>query len=53
MNHDMMVFKLVICGLTLNVTSAYAPQVALDEEEKMILEGLDKVVRSHTPRSFS
>ncbi|XP_016544401.2 uncharacterized protein LOC107844516 [Capsicum annuum] len=46
-----MTIKLVIGGLTLNICSAYMPQVGLDEEEKRIFwEVLDEVVRG-VPRS--
>ncbi|XP_016553919.2 craniofacial development protein 2-like [Capsicum annuum] len=42
-----MSIKLVMGGSTVNVISAYAPQVGLDEEEKKeFWEVLDKVVRS-------
>ncbi|KAM3288907.1 hypothetical protein P3S67_022337 [Capsicum chacoense] len=41
-----MAIKLVIGGFTLNVCSAYAPQVGLDGEENMrFWEALDEVVR--------
>ncbi|XP_047270291.1 craniofacial development protein 2-like [Capsicum annuum] len=45
----LMSIKLVIGGSTVNVISAYAPQVGLDNEEKRdFWEGLDKVVSSIT-----
>ncbi|KAF3666290.1 Proteasome subunit beta type-7 [Capsicum annuum] len=42
----LMSIKLVIGGSTVNVISAYAPQVGLDEEEKVFWEVLDEVVSS-------
>ncbi|XP_055823701.1 uncharacterized protein LOC129892165 [Solanum dulcamara] len=45
-----MTIKLVVGGLTLNIISAYAPQVGLDEETKRrFLEDLDEVVVSIPP----
>ncbi|XP_055836404.1 uncharacterized protein LOC129905040 [Solanum dulcamara] len=42
-----MTIKLVVGGLTLNIISAYAPQVGLDEETKRCFwEDLDEVVVS-------
>lgn len=37
--------KLVVGGLTLNIISAYTPQVGLDEEVKMHFWEDDEVVR--------
>lgn len=46
MNDRMMSIKLVVGGLTLNVMSAYALQMGLDEEvKKHFLEVLDEVIR--------
>ncbi|XP_055826420.1 uncharacterized protein LOC129894814 [Solanum dulcamara] len=45
-----MTIKLVVGGLTLNIISAYAPQVGLDEETKRhVWEDLDEVVVSIPP----
>ncbi|KAM3361145.1 craniofacial development protein 2-like [Capsicum galapagoense] len=45
-NDRLMTIKLVIRGFTLNVCSAYAPQVGSEGEEKMrFWEALDEVVR--------
>ncbi|XP_055822267.1 uncharacterized protein LOC129890816 [Solanum dulcamara] len=45
-----MTIKLVIGGLTLNIISAYAPQVGLDEEiKRRFWEDLDEVVVSISP----
>ncbi|KAG5571585.1 hypothetical protein H5410_061351, partial [Solanum commersonii] len=50
-NEMMMTIKLVIERHNLNIISAYAPQVVLDEDvKKHLLEELDKVVRG-TPRT--
>ncbi|XP_059289317.1 uncharacterized protein LOC132042819 [Lycium ferocissimum] len=44
-NDRMMTIKLVVGGFTLNIISAYAPQVGLDEEVKRrFWEDLDEVV---------
>ncbi|XP_075086231.1 uncharacterized protein LOC142168953 [Nicotiana tabacum] len=41
-----MTIKLVVCGFTLNVISAYAPQAGLGEEaEGYFWENMDEVVR--------
>nr|XP_016504330.1 PREDICTED: craniofacial development protein 2-like [Nicotiana tabacum] len=49
-NDRLMTIKLVVGECTLNVVSAYAPQVGLDEEIKMhFWEGLDDIVRSIPP----
>ncbi|XP_019233818.1 PREDICTED: uncharacterized protein LOC109214364 [Nicotiana attenuata] len=51
----LMSIKLVVGGFTLNVISAYAPQVGLDEEVKShFWDVLDKVVRGipHTKKLF-
>ncbi|XP_070017279.1 uncharacterized protein [Nicotiana sylvestris] len=46
-NDRLMTIKLVVGECTLNVVSAYAPQVGLDEEIKRLFwEGLDDIVRS-------
>nr|XP_016511426.1 PREDICTED: craniofacial development protein 2-like [Nicotiana tabacum] len=50
-----MSIKLVVGGFTVNVISAYAPQVCLDQEvKKQFWEYLDEVVRSipHTEKLF-
>ncbi|XP_070025912.1 uncharacterized protein [Nicotiana sylvestris] len=54
-NYRLMSIKLVAGGFTLNMISAYAPQVGLDEEVKRhFWEDLDEVVRGIPPvRSFS
>nr|XP_016433648.1 PREDICTED: craniofacial development protein 2-like [Nicotiana tabacum] len=45
-----MTIKLVVGECTLNVVSAYAPQVGLDEEiKRQFWEGLDDIVRSIPP----
>ncbi|XP_070023301.1 uncharacterized protein [Nicotiana sylvestris] len=45
-----MTIKLVVGECTLNVVSAYAPQVGLDEEiKRRFSEGLDDIVRSIPP----
>nr|XP_016470732.1 PREDICTED: uncharacterized protein LOC107792979 [Nicotiana tabacum] len=45
-----MTIKLVVSECTLNVVSAYAPQVGLDEEiKRRFWEGLDDIVRSIPP----
>uniref|UniRef100_A0A1U7VXB1 Uncharacterized protein LOC104220405 n=1 Tax=Nicotiana sylvestris TaxID=4096 RepID=A0A1U7VXB1_NICSY len=45
-----MTIKLVVGKCTLNVVSAYAPQVGLDEEiKRSFWEGLDDIVRSIPP----
>uniref|UniRef100_A0A1S4CRL2 Craniofacial development protein 2-like n=1 Tax=Nicotiana tabacum TaxID=4097 RepID=A0A1S4CRL2_TOBAC len=45
-----MTIKLVVGECTLNVVSAYAPQVGLDEEiKKRFWEGLDDIIRSIPP----
>nr|XP_016447184.1 PREDICTED: craniofacial development protein 2-like [Nicotiana tabacum] len=45
-----MTIKLVVGECTLNVVSAYAPQVGLDEEIKRLFwEGFDDIVRSIPP----
>ncbi|XP_070026492.1 uncharacterized protein [Nicotiana sylvestris] len=45
-----MTIKLVVGECTLNVVSAYAPQVGLDEEiKRRFWEGLDDIVRSIPP----
>ncbi|XP_049410398.1 uncharacterized protein LOC125873518 [Solanum stenotomum] len=45
-NDRLMLIKLVIGGCTLNVISAYAPQVGLGEEvKKLFYEDLDEAVR--------
>ncbi|XP_059301993.1 uncharacterized protein LOC132053918 [Lycium ferocissimum] len=49
-NDRMMAIKLVVGGFTLNIISAYAPQVGLDEEVKRrFWEDLDEVVVSIPP----
>nr|XP_016482478.1 PREDICTED: craniofacial development protein 2-like [Nicotiana tabacum] len=49
-NDRLMTIKLVVGECTLNVVSAYAPQVGLDEEIKMrFWEGLDDIVCSIPP----
>ncbi|XP_059288595.1 uncharacterized protein LOC132041937 [Lycium ferocissimum] len=49
-NDRMMAIKLVVGGFTLNIISAYAPQVGLDEEVKRrFWEDLDEVVASIPP----
>ncbi|XP_070054922.1 uncharacterized protein [Nicotiana tomentosiformis] len=51
MNDRLMTIKLVVGGVTFNVTSVYAPQVVLGEEVKRrFLDDLDKVVHG-IPRS--
>ncbi|XP_047253765.1 uncharacterized protein LOC124887886 [Capsicum annuum] len=46
-SNRLMSIKLVFGGSTINVISAYAPQIGLDEEErKEFWEVLDEVVRS-------
>nr|XP_016461268.1 PREDICTED: uncharacterized protein LOC107784624 [Nicotiana tabacum] len=50
-----MSIKLVVGGFTVNVISAYAPQVGLDQEvKKQFCEDLDEMVRSilHTEKLF-
>nr|XP_016479222.1 PREDICTED: uncharacterized protein LOC107800544 [Nicotiana tabacum] len=50
-----MTIKLVFGGFTLNIISAYAPQVGLDEEfKRYFLEDLDEMVRgiAHTEKLF-
>ncbi|XP_070029060.1 uncharacterized protein [Nicotiana sylvestris] len=50
-----MTIKLVVSGLTLNIISAYAPQIGLDQEVKRrFWEDLDEMVRgiSHTEKLF-
>lgn len=43
----MMMNKLVVRGITLNIISAYAPQVTLDEENKKIFwEDFDEVYQT-------
>ncbi|XP_070028811.1 uncharacterized protein [Nicotiana sylvestris] len=45
-----MTIKLVVGECTLNVVSAYAPQVGLDEEiKRRFWEGLDDIIRSIPP----
>ncbi|XP_070014556.1 uncharacterized protein [Nicotiana sylvestris] len=49
-NDRLMTIKLVVGECTLNVVSAYAPQIGLDEEIKRhFWEGLDDIVRSIPP----
>ncbi|XP_055824299.1 uncharacterized protein LOC129892766 [Solanum dulcamara] len=49
-NNRIMTIKLVIGGLTLNIISAYAPQVGLEEEiKRRFWEDLDEVVVSIPP----
>ncbi|XP_070025547.1 uncharacterized protein [Nicotiana sylvestris] len=49
-NDRLMAIKLVVGECTLNVVSAYAPQVGLDEEiKRRFWEGLDDIVRSIPP----
>uniref|UniRef100_A0A1S3X341 Craniofacial development protein 2-like n=1 Tax=Nicotiana tabacum TaxID=4097 RepID=A0A1S3X341_TOBAC len=49
-NDRLMTIKLVVGECTLNVVSAYAPQVGLDEEiKRRFWEGLDDIVRSIPP----
>uniref|UniRef100_A0A1S3ZVX0 Craniofacial development protein 2-like n=1 Tax=Nicotiana tabacum TaxID=4097 RepID=A0A1S3ZVX0_TOBAC len=49
-NDRLMTIKLVVGECTLNVVSAYAPQVGLDEEIKRhFWEGLDDIVSSIPP----
>ncbi|XP_019226260.1 PREDICTED: craniofacial development protein 2-like [Nicotiana attenuata] len=54
-NDRLMSIKLVVGGFTVNVISAYAPQVSLDQEvKKQFWEDLDEMVRSipHTEKFF-
>ncbi|XP_070010962.1 uncharacterized protein [Nicotiana sylvestris] len=54
-NDRLMSIKLVVGGFTVNVISAYAPQVGLDQEiKKQFWEDLDEMVRSmpHTEKLF-
>ncbi|XP_019248335.1 PREDICTED: craniofacial development protein 2-like [Nicotiana attenuata] len=54
-NDRLMSIKLVVGGFTINVISAYAPQVGLDQEvKKQFWEDLDYMVRSipHTEKLF-
>ncbi|XP_019231734.1 PREDICTED: craniofacial development protein 2-like [Nicotiana attenuata] len=54
-NDRLMSIKLVVGGFTVNVISAYAPQVGLDKEvKKQFLDDLDEMVRSipHTKKLF-
>ncbi|XP_070045927.1 uncharacterized protein [Nicotiana tomentosiformis] len=49
-NDRLMIIKLVVGECTLNVGSAYAPHVGLDEEVKRCFwEGLDEIVRQVPP----
>uniref|UniRef100_A0A1S3ZZN9 Craniofacial development protein 2-like n=2 Tax=Nicotiana TaxID=4085 RepID=A0A1S3ZZN9_TOBAC len=46
-NDRLMSIKLVVGGFTINVISAYAPQIGLDQEVKeQLWEDLDEMVRS-------
>nr|XP_016457108.1 PREDICTED: craniofacial development protein 2-like [Nicotiana tabacum] len=54
-NDRLMSIKLVVGGFTVNVISAYAPRVGLDQEvKKQLWEDLDEMVRSipHTEKLF-
>ncbi|XP_070003141.1 uncharacterized protein [Nicotiana sylvestris] len=54
-NDRLMSIKLVVGGFTVNVISAYAPRVGLDQEvKKQFWEDLDEMVRSipHTEKLF-
>ncbi|XP_019257812.1 PREDICTED: craniofacial development protein 2-like [Nicotiana attenuata] len=54
-NDRFMSIKLVVGGFTINVISAYAPQVGLNQEvKKQFWDDLDKMVRSipHTEKLF-
>ncbi|XP_070039706.1 uncharacterized protein [Nicotiana tomentosiformis] len=49
-NDRLMIIKLVVGECTLNIVSAYAPHVGLDEEVKRrFCEGLDEIVRQVPP----
>ncbi|XP_070032254.1 uncharacterized protein [Nicotiana tomentosiformis] len=54
-NNRLMSIKIIVRGFSVNVISAYAPQVGLDQEvKKQFWEDLDEVVRSipHTEKLF-